>query len=97
VTDDELRDLQERVALIEEMAAQHGWTLLVDRAHATLAAYQQRLLGGAIKDYSDYEKTVAFIDGAFFVLHLPSTVRSELDDEMTYREEIAEAEEEEAA
>jgi hypothetical protein len=97
MNDLEYRDLQERSALIEELSKHPGWTMLVDRAHATLAARQQRLIGGRIKDYEEYRAECGFIDGAFFVLHLPNTVNQELVDETAYREERKAAEEEEAA
>ena|SRR5215831_13584432 len=93
--DNELRDLQERVQLIEEMAGTNGWLMLADRAHATLAQRQQRLLVGSPKDYTDYVKEVAFIDGAFFVLRLPEQVRAELEAEMVFRQEAEEYEQDE--
>lgn len=95
--DNEFRDLQERSALIAEMAAHPGWTMLVDRAHATLAAKQQRILNGQLGDYTEYQKQCAYVDGALDVLHLPNRVAKELEEEMAFRDEIRKAEEEEEA
>jgi len=97
MNDEELRDLQERVALIGEMAAHPGWAMLTDRAHHTIALRQQRLLNGKLEDFAEYQKEVAYMDGMFFVLRLPDQVKGELDDEMGYRAELEEAEEESEA
>ena len=94
--DDEFRDLQERSALIEEISRHPGWDMLVDRAHVTLASMQQSIINGRL-NRSDYKNRCGFVEGAFFVLHLPDKVRKELEEELAFREEIKRAEEEEAA
>jgi hypothetical protein len=90
VEDDELRDLQERVALIEEMSSHPGWTMLTDRAHATLRSTQQSIINGRL-DLDTYRNRCGFIEGAFFILNLPGAVRSELDEEMFSRGEQEDA------
>jgi len=91
--DNEFRDLQERSALIEEISRQPGWDMLVDRAHATLASVQQSILNGKL-DPDDYKSRCGFVEGAFFVLHLPAKVRDELENELELRQEREQAEEE---
>lgn len=96
--DAELRDLQERTALIEEMANHPGWAMLVDRAHATIGMKQQRVLNGRLKDFEEYRREVDYMDGMFFVLRIPEQVKQELDDEMRERGEwLAAQEADEAA
>jgi hypothetical protein len=97
VTDDELRDLKERVQLIEEMVATPGWALLQDFAADTLDKRQQAILHGSPGDYTDYQRQIAFLDGAGFVLSLPHKAREGLEEELGYRAEVEEAEEVEAA
>jgi len=91
VNDDELRDLQERCALIAEMAASPGWAMLVDRATASIRVEQQRVLNGKL-DHDTYLKSCAYMDGQFFILQLPGRVAAELANELSLREEMHEEE-----
>ena len=93
MNDDELRDLQERVSLIAEMAASPGWTMLVDRAHASIRVAQQRVLRGLL-EHDEYLKQCANMEGMFFILDLPAKVQAELDQELGLRAELQEEEEE---
>ena len=43
---DELRVLQERVALVDALAAEPGWSVLWDRMIATIRARQLRVVQG---------------------------------------------------
>lgn len=96
-TDEEFRDLQERSALIEEMADHPGWALLCDRAYKMIGPRQQRVLKGNLPDYLAYQKEICFIDGASFILRLPAVVKEELEKELQLRQTMIELEEEEAA
>ena len=79
MTEEEFRDLQERVHLIEEMAETPGWGMLLDRARATLLARQTRIVQGKCEDYENYIKETSFGDGIEYVMRLPFKVREELE------------------
>lgn len=83
--DGDFRDLQERAALIEEMAESSAWTLLNDRARATIFQHQERVLMGRCPSLEDYKAACSWVDGALFVLGLPSRVSSELQAEILIR------------
>lgn len=92
-TDSEFRDLQERSALIAEMANSYAWELLADRANILIGAKQERILSGQLPGHDEYQKEIAFIAGASFVLGLPKMVRQELERELASRSELEMAEE----
>lgn len=77
--DEDLRDLQERVALIKEMTAHPGWALLCDRARHTLLIKQTFIIQGKCKDHEAYVKDVAFTDGIEFLMKLPERLDLELE------------------
>lgn len=81
----EFRDLQERVALIKDMASHPGWQLLVDRANATMYQKQKWIILGKAKDWDEYQRTVAWMDGLSFVLNLPAAVEQEMSYELGER------------
>lgn len=83
--DNDFRDLQERVALIESMASTHGWEMLIDRSRATLLNRQTRVVQGRCASYEDYLKECSFMDGIEHVLTLPTRVRLELENAMAER------------
>lgn len=91
MTEEELGDLRERTALIEDMASRPGWEMLRDRALVALYQRQQRLISGRIGSYEDYLKEVAWMDGVSFVLGLPEQARGELDLELMNRHEAESA------
>jgi hypothetical protein len=92
MTDEELRDLQERCQLISEMAASPGWTLLRDRAAHTIGTSQQRILNGRL-DHNEYIREAGWQAGAFFILDLPGQIVTELENELAFRREIEDAQE----
>lgn len=75
----ELRDLQERVALVKEMAAHPGWRMLQDRALHTLLIKQTYIIQGKCKSYEEYLKEVAFTDGVEYLMKLPDRLDLELE------------------
>lgn len=76
---EELRELQERVELAEQIVETPGWMMMVDRARVTLLMKQQRIVQGQCKDHEDYVKECSFIEGLDFFMKLPARMRLELD------------------
>ena len=79
MTAEELRELQERVELAEQIVETPGWMMMVDRARVTLLMKQQRIVQGQCKDHEDYVKECSFIEGLDFFMKLPARMRLELD------------------
>jgi hypothetical protein len=78
LTGDELRQLQERVGLVEALVEEPGWAVLWDRALASMRARQARILGGYCADHEEYAKEIAFLQGIDSVRKLPEQMREEL-------------------
>ena len=95
MNDEELRDLQERVALIVDMTQSQGWSLFQDAAQHTLEGRQNRVVQGRCDNWEEYKAEVAFTDGMRYVLNLPDTLQARLDQEMQLRREYEEEEAEE--
>jgi hypothetical protein len=87
VTDEELRELQERVVAIQDLAAHPGWTYALDRIIHQISIYQNRLIMGKATDHTEYREWVAYTDGLSFVLKLREHTQEELDRELSAREE----------
>jgi hypothetical protein len=95
LTSDELRDLQEHVALVEALVAEPGWAVLWDQVSALTHARQVRILGGYCADREEYVKEIAFLQGIDSVRKLPGQMGEELAKTLAAVEEAqAEAEEE---
>lgn len=94
MTDGELRELQERVELVGRLVEEPGWALLIDRARATVAGKQSRIVQGKCDDHENYVKECSFLEGMDFFVKLPDRMRLELD--MQLAEVAAQAEEDEA-
>lgn len=78
MTEAELRDLQERVSLVNEMAQTPGWQMLLDRARHTMVLMQTRMIQGRYKDWDEYRNDVAYTDGVEFMMTLPKRLNDEL-------------------
>lgn len=89
--DSDFRDLIERSSLIREMADHPGWTLLADRAKANMFPRQKALIQGQTKDWEDYVRQTAWMEGASFILDLPTVVQNELERETAERQAYEEA------
>lgn len=93
MTEQELRDLQERSQLVGDLTNHPGWPLLVDRANLSIFQRQHLLLNGA-KDWEQYREEIMWIRGASYVLKIPALVAEELKTELDYQDERAKAEDE---
>ncbi len=93
----DLRDLGERVELINAMVSQPGWQMLLDRARVTMLYRQTKIIQGRCKDYDDYVKECSFTDGMEFIMTLPQRTQSELDTALAEAEMAIEEEEEDTA
>jgi len=87
VDDNEFRELQERSQLILDMTKHPGWQLLTDRANVGLWAKQNLLVGGGAKDFEHYKTTIAWMEGAQYVLSVPTLIEQELEIERLARYE----------
>jgi len=67
VTEDELRDLQERALQIRELVRQPGWAILTDYVVAQIDAKNRRILAGRLHP-DDYRVEAGWVQGATFVL-----------------------------
>jgi hypothetical protein len=94
--DTEHDEFVQRVARIQDTAASIGWTLLIDSVNEKRAALQNKLAFGGCKDFSDYEKTVAYLDGIKFVLDMPDVLQAKVNARRQQRAEDRQAAEEEA-
>lgn len=88
MNDEEFRGLQERVALIRQMAEMPGWEMAVDRAIVGIEYRQNQLLGGSATSFEQYKELVAWINGVNFFMSIPKAVEKELEVELQNREEI---------
>lgn len=71
---DELRELIERNAQVQEMTQHPGWALLGDYMRAQLEARQRYLLVGSAKDIEDYRKMTGWLQGVSDTLSAPATL-----------------------
>jgi hypothetical protein len=62
---------------IQELTNQPGWSYFTDRAVATIASYQKKILAGGIDSLEDYKKLTGWLEGAAFVLSIPERVAKE--------------------
>jgi hypothetical protein len=92
MTPEELRDLQERVALVTDMVGDPGWVMLVDRARHTMGTRQVRIVQGKCQDHEEYARECAFVDGMRYVLELPERLELELAQALALIEEEREEE-----
>lgn len=90
MTDEELRDLQERVQTISDMTASTGWAMLQDAAKAVLVSKQTRIIQGKCDNYEEYKTDCAFGDGVLYLINLPDRLQMRLDQELELRSEAAE-------
>ena len=95
ISDEDFRDLLERSALVREMADHPGWPLLADRARVNLFSRQRALIQGQTKDWEDYIRQTAWMEGVSFVLDLPLVIQRELEREVQERKEWEDAQKEE--
>jgi hypothetical protein len=89
VNDEELRDLQERVSIIQSMTETGGWALFVDAAYAVLEQKASRITQGKCENHEDYRAECAFSDGVKYLIGLPGRLQKSLDLELVEREELA--------
>lgn len=78
MTEEELRDLQERVALVKELTSHPGWELLLDASRHALLKVQVRVIQGKCETYEEYVKECSFGDGVEYMMGLPARLESQL-------------------
>src|SRR5436190_9701774 len=76
---DELRDLIERNATVQEMAQHQGWALLEDYIRAQMEAKQTYLLTGNADSMEEYNKITGWIAGVRAVLNSPWALDAQTD------------------
>jgi hypothetical protein len=95
VSADEIRDLQERVALVDTLVEEPGWGVLWDRAFASMQRRHARILGGYCDDHEEYVKEVAWLEGVDYVRKLPGQMKEELAKVLAAQQESQMEDEEE--
>lgn len=94
MTDEELRDLIERVHQIQELQKHQGWELLLDYSRALLAHKQGRILSGKLTP-DEYHEAVGWLNGANAILNAAEVLAERLerakDLEQTEQEEERDA------
>ena len=89
---DELRDLIERNALVQEMTRHPGWDLLADYMRAQMEAKQRSLLLGNADTIEDYRHQTGWLQGVTATLSAPEALA-----EQVQREEGKEQQRDDAA
>ena len=79
-TDEEVRELVERVYQIRELQKTEGWALLRDYVGAQIQAKNRHLLNGHAKSLEDYRAEAGWIQGAMFVLEAADRLDQHLTD-----------------
>lgn len=78
LSEDEARELAERVQAIETMIESSGWVYFVDRANHDISDWQSRVLSGRM-DQNEYLSMTGRIAGAMFILNLYDRVKAEYE------------------
>ena len=86
--DNEFRELQERSHLILELTSLPGWIMLMDRANEGIWAKHNLVMSGKLPNFEQYKTTIAWMDGAQYVLAVPDMVQQELNIEQLRRDEL---------
>jgi len=76
---DELSDLIQRNAGVQEMTHHHGWDLLEDYIRAQMEAKQTYLLQGSADSMEEYAKITGWIAGVRAVLNAPKALDEQTD------------------
>ena len=89
---DDLRDLIERNAAVQEMTQHPGWMLLQDYMREQQAAKQHWLIVGNADSMEEYNKVTGWLAGVAATLNAPLTLDAQTERET--KEEEANAREE---
>lgn len=68
MTDNELRELQERAHQIRQLHQQPGWAMLADYAQAVKEAKLRELVHGQGRTLEQHREAAGFVQGVQFVL-----------------------------
>lgn len=79
MTEDELRDLDEQNAYIQEIANLPGWQAVSDFILSRAEPVQAGLISGAPKDYEEYRERVGWVKGVLDVLKVPEQSQERVD------------------
>jgi hypothetical protein len=96
VTEDEIRDLGERVQQIAELTETIGWALFFDRAKVEITQHQNRILGGRLEE-ADYHREAGWVQGALAIIGLPQQTITEFQRARTRYDEEKQLADDEAA
>ena len=78
MTEDELRDLQERTHQIQQLAKYPEWQMLYDYVSAMVQAKNRSLLNGNARTLEEYRADAGWISGAMFVLQAPERIEEQM-------------------
>lgn len=88
-TEDDFHDLLERETLIAELVDSPGWQALTEIARKRVDGQKARLMSGELTTHEDYLKVTWNLQGAEFVLGLPSEITGLVAE---YRRQMSERE-----
>lgn len=76
---DQIRQLQEQAAQIQELTRHPGWEFLADYIIALTTKQQQYVLTGRCTDERDYARRTSYVKGMLDVLEAPSKLQQQVD------------------
>jgi hypothetical protein len=79
VNEDELRDLIERDAQVQEMTQHPGWALLQDYMRAQMEAKQRWLIIGNADTLEEYRRMTGWLQGVGDALSAPEALAAQVD------------------
>lgn len=89
MTDEELREMQERVTQIRELKQHQSWTIFEDWLRYRLSHHQRRVLGGRIGEMLDYREEVGTIKGLTTAIMAADEIEEIVNRELEARREAA--------
>lgn len=79
MTENELREIQERAHLIRDLTRDHRWAILHDYVSDMVNKKNRSLLNGNAKSIEDYRAEAGWISGALFVLQAADHLDRQLE------------------
>lgn len=89
MTDEELREMQERVVQIGELQTHQSWPIYEDWLRHKLQIATKRVLKGDIKSLDDYREEVGFVKGLTIAIKALDDVTELVSNEIKRKRERA--------
>jgi len=85
VTDEELREMQERVVMIRELKEHRSWPVFEDYLRYKLGLHQRRVMNGSIADITDYKHETGIVRGLTMAITAEAEVERLVEAELERR------------